>query len=435
MKSIWQDTAKFKNRPSLRENIKTDVAIIGGGIAGILTAYFLEKAGVPYVLIEKNRLCSSTTGHTTGKITVGHGLIYDKILKSEGLGAARAYYTANMTAFEAYAELCKNIDCDYEIKDNFVYSIANRANLEAEMSALEQIGAHARFCEKIPIPIDNVGAVCLQNQAQFNPLKFLASISEELNIYESTFADDIGEGKVITDKGIIEAENIIVTTHFPIIDRHGFYFLKMYQHRSYVIALDSAEDVHGMYVDEEKGGMSFRNYEKYLLLGGGGHRTGKRGGSYAELRAFAKAHYPNAKEEYAWAAQDCMTLDSVPYIGRYSKRTKGFYTATGFNKWGMTGAMLSAMLLSNMITGKDGVSADVFNPSRSIFKPQLFLNIAETLKNVLTPTVPRCSHLGCALKWNAAEHTWDCACHGSRYSERGEVLDTPANKNKNLKRK
>ncbi len=433
MKSLWQSTAKFKSFPKLDGDIKTDVAIVGGGIVGMLTAYFLDRAGVPYVLIEKDRLCGATTGHTTGKITVGHGLIYSKILNSEGLGAARAYYTANLTALEAYGELCKNINCDYEVRDNVVYSRSNRKRLEEEMSALERIGAQPYFCENIPIPQQTVGAVGLTAQAQLNPLKLLAELSKELNVYEYTHARDIRGGKVITDRGTLTAENIIVATHFPIIDRRGFYFLKMYQHRSYVLALENAQRAGEMYVDEDECGMSFRDFGKYLLLGGGGHRTGKRGGSYGELRDFAARHYPNAAEKYAWAAQDCMTLDSVPYIGRYSKSTQGLYTATGFNKWGMTGAMLSAVLLSDMIIGKSVEHADIFDPSRSIFKPQLFLNIAETLKNIITPTVPRCSHLGCALKWNPAEHTWDCPCHGSRYSERGEVLDTPANKNKNLK--
>ena len=123
-----------------------------------------------------------------------------------------------------------------------------------------------------------------------------------------------------------------------------------------------------------------------------------------------------------------MSLDDCYYIGRYSKSKTNWYTATGFNKWGMTGAMLSAMMLSDMVCGQQNEFESVFTPSRSILRPQLFINGFETVTNLLSITPKRCSHLGCALKWNEAEHSWDCACHGSRFNEKGEVLNNPANK-------
>ena len=147
------------------------------------------------------------------------------------------------------------------------------------------------------------------------------------------------------------------------------------------------------------------------------------------MRAFAETHYPAAEEKYVWAAQDCMSLDGLPYIGRYSNRTEKLYVASGFNKWGMTGAMLCAMLLRDQILGKETEEARLFSPSRSLWKPQLFANGFEAVKNLLTPSKPRCPHLGCALKWNSAERTWDCPCHGSRFTEDGEVLENPANGN------
>ena len=182
-----------------------------------------------------------------------------------------------------------------------------------------------------------------------------------------------------------------------------------------------------MYVDECKTGYSFRNYNNLLLLGWGGHRTGKNGGNWNELRRFKEKYYPDSTEKYFWAAQDCISLNSIPYIGRYSKNTPNLYTASGFNKWGMTGAMLSAMLLSDMVCGISSEFEEVFSPSRNIIKPQLFINGFEATKNLITPTKKRCPHLGCALKWNPDEHSWDCACHGSRFSENGKVLDNPAN--------
>lgn len=427
MRSLWKATASLPEFPELVGDVRTDVLIIGGGIAGILTAYLLHEKGVRYVLVEKGRICSGTTGNTTAKITFQHGLIYDKILKSDGTEAARKYLAANRAAFDKYAELCGKTDCDYEIKDNYVYSTDDRRKLEKEVEALEKIGYIADLCENVPLPIKTVGAVKFPDQAQFNPLKFLSSVAEGLNIYENTFVREMRGNTAVTDKGKIHADTVIAATHFPFINKHGSYFLKLYQHRSYVIALENAQDVNGMYVDECDTGLSFRNYEGLLLLGGGGHRTGKKGGSWAELRAFAAKKYPDSREKHFWATQDCMSLDGIPYIGRYSAKTHGFYVASGFNKWGMTGSMTAAMLLSDMILGKRNGFASVFDPSRSIVKPQLFINGAEAVCNLLTPSKKRCPHLGCALKWNEAERSWDCPCHGSRFTEHGRVLDNPAN--------
>ena len=424
---MWKATASLPEFPELVGDVRTDVLIIGGGIAGILTAYLLHEKGVRYVLVEKGRICSGTTGNTTAKITFQHGLIYDKILKSDGTEAARKYLAANRAAFDKYAELCGKTDCDYEIKDNYVYSTDDRRKLEKEVEALEKIGYIADLCENVPLPIKTVGAVKFPDQAQFNPLKFLSSVAEGLNIYENTFVREMRGNTAVTDKGKIHADTVIAATHFPFINKHGSYFLKLYQHRSYVIALENAQDVNGMYVDECDTGLSFRNYEGLLLLGGGGHRTGKKGGNWAELRAFAAKKYPDSREKHFWATQDCMSLDGIPYIGRYSAKTHGFYVASGFNKWGMTGSMTAAMLLSDMILGKRNGFASVFDPSRSIVKPQLFINGAEAVCNLLTPSKKRCPHLGCALKWNEAERSWDCPCHGSRFTEYGRVLDNPAN--------
>ncbi len=200
----------------------------------------------------------------------------------------------------------------------------------------------------------------------------------------------------------------------------------MYQHRSYVLALENAKPVGGMYVDEYEKGLSFRDCGDLLLLGGGDHRTGKKGGNWTELENFAAKYYPSAKIKYRWATQDCMTLDGVPYIGRYSENTPNMYVATVFNKRGMTSSMVAASLLTDLVRGKYNPYAKLFSPSRTILRPQLAVNAVEAVGNLLTPTAPRCPHLGCALKWNSAEHSWDCPCHGSRFDENGSLLNNPA---------
>ena len=425
MDSIWAKTT-MPSFPRLNGDADTDILIIGGGIAGVLTAYFLHQSGANYLLVEKDRLCRGVTQNTTAKITAQHGLLYHKIVNSRGTETAQKYLRANQTALETYAQLCEKIDCHFERKDNYVYA-AERRKLEDELRALQAIGYPAELRENLPLPLETAGAVKFSQQAQFHPLQFLAEIVQGLHIYENTVVREMIGSTAVTNGGRIRAKKVIVATHFPFINKHGSYFLKLYQHRSYVIALEGAQNVDGMYVDESRTGLSFRNYGNLLLLGGGSHRTGKKGGDWQELRVFAGIHYPRVREVACWATQDCMSLDGVPYIGPYSRRTPHLYVASGFNKWGMTGAMVAAQLLHDQVLGKENDWADVFDPSRSILKPQLLVNGWEAVTNLLTPTKKRCPHLGCALHWNEAERTWDCACHGSRFSQQGKVLDNPAN--------
>lgn len=426
MNSIWTDHIDLPNFNHLPGDQKTNVLVIGGGLAGILCAYFLKQAGVDYILVEGKTIGNGITKNTTAKVTSQHGLIYDNLIKKAGINQAAMYLNANQTALETYRQLCKEIDCDFEEKDAYVYSLNNREKIEKEVTALEKLNFPAEFSENLPLPFQVAGAIKFPNQAQFNPLKFIRAISENLNIYENTFVKEMTEHKAITNHGTISANKIIVATHFPFINKHGSYFVKMYQHRSYVIALDHAPDVNGLYVDEAEKGMSFRNYENYLFIGGGDHRTGKQGGCWKELRDFAKRYYPNAEEKYHWATQDCITLDSVPYIGNYSKNTPDFYVATGFNKWGMTSSMAAGKILADMVTGKKNENAAVFSPSRSILKPKLASNALQAAINLLTISNKRCPHMGCALKWNHAENTWDCPCHGSRFDQKGHLIDNPS---------
>ena len=432
MNSIWTETSDKPTFKKLNKDVKTDVLIIGGGIAGILCAYMLKKSGVDCLLVEAKSICNGVTENTTAKITLQHGLIYNKLINRFGVNTARLYYKAQKDAFDKYAELCANIDCDFEYKDSFVYSLEDEAKIKKEYLALKALGIQTEFHRKINLPFEIAAAVSVKNQAQFNPLKFLYKISKELPIYENTKVLELLPNKAITNHGEIDCNKIIVATHFPMINKHGFYFLKLYQHRSYVIALENAKNVEGMYVDESDTGLSFRNYKNLLLLGGGGHRTGKQGGNWKELEAFAEEYYPTAKIVNKWATQDCMSLDGVPYIGQYSRNTPNLFVATGFNKWGMSSSMLSAMILSDLVQGKENKYAPIFSPSRTVLRPQLAVNAFESALGLLTPTAPRCPHLGCALKYNPAEHSWDCSCHGSRFDENGNLLNNPATDDKQL---
>lgn len=424
--SVWSEQIELPKFESLKGDLQTEVLIIGGGLAGILCAYMLKQANVDYVLAEAKTICSGITKNTTAKITSQHGLIYDKLVRGYGREKAAMYLQANQQALEKYKLLCEKIDCDYKSEESFVYSLDDRQKIEKEIEALRQLGFQAEWKPSLPLPFKIAGAIGFKNQAEFHPLKFVKEISKGLHIFERTKVKALEGNKAITDGGTIHAKKIIVATHFPFINKHGSYFLKMYQHRSYVLALENVENMHGMYVDEQKTGLSFRNYKDLLLLGGGSHRTGKKGGNWHELRAFARKYYPNAHEKYAWATQDCMTLDGLPYIGRYAKQTTNLFVATGFNKWGMTSSMVAAMILTDMVLDKENPYAAVFSPSRSMLKPQLAVNALEATMNLLTVSRRRCPHLGCALKWNQVERSWDCPCHGSRFSQSGKLIDNPA---------
>ena len=427
--SIWEREVVLPRFPALDGDKRTDVLIVGGGLTGLLCAWNLKQAGIACMVLEADRIMGGTSGHTTAKITSQHGLCYAGFLEKQGYDRARSYFDAQEKAIAAYEKLSRQIPCDFLRQDNCVYSRESLGALEAEMEALEKLRIPARLERSLPLPVSAAGGVYFPGQARFHPLKLAAGLTKELRIYENAAVTQIRGKQAITDRGTVTAEKIIVATHFPIVNRYGGFFLKEYQHRSYVLALENAQQLDAMYLDASGNGLSFRNQGKYLLLGGGGHRTGKQGGGLRELSAAAEAYYPGAREVCRWAAQDCMSLDGMPYIGQYGKHTPGLYVATGFNKWGMTSAMLSSMILCDLVRGRDNLWRELFDPARPMEKHRLAENFRESAANLLTFRRPRCSHLGCALKWNPREHSWDCPCHGSRYSQGGSVLEGPAVRN------
>ncbi len=428
MESLWR-SCPLPGFPKLRGEIKADVLVVGGGLCGILCAWQLTRAGVNCVLVEADRLCCGTSGNTTAKITAQHGLIYHKLLKQLGTEHAWQYLHANLDALEAYAALADTFEFDFSRRDNFVCS-DRPIRLEQELDALGTLSYPTQLSSASELPLPTAGAVCFPHQGQLHPRKLAAHLSRGLTVYEQTPVRSFDGHRWHTPEGSILAEKTIVATHFPILNKHGLFSLKMYQHRSYVLALENADSLPGMYVSDEQDGLSFREAEGKLLLGGGGHRTGKQGGGWQELEAFAADHYPHARITHRWAAQDCITLDGMPYIGNYSSNTPNLLVATGFNKWGMTGAMVAATVLTDGLLGRDNPYADLFSPSRPMRLSAAAANAFHSAVNLLTPTAPRCPHLGCALKWNAQEHSWDCPCHGSRFTESGELLEGPANADK-----
>ena len=430
MESLWKMRRSLPEFPRLEQDAKTDVLIIGGGMAGLLCAHRLTELGVDCMLLERDRVGCGVTGNTTAKVTAQHGLIYGKLLREFGPDTAMAYWEANEEALERYRNLFQALGVPLEPVDSYLYSRTPSRELEQELSAMERLGIPCQWTDRVPLPFATAGAIRVEDQAQMDPYIFLEKLVPGLPVYEHTPVREFRPGAVITDRGTVRAKKIIVATHFPMLNKHGSYFLKMYQERSYVLALENAKPVEGIFRDRDPAGFSFRDAQGLLLLGGGSHRTGKPGGGWKPLEELAKSCYPKSGVKYRWATQDCVTLDGIPYIGQYSRNTPDLYVATGFNKWGMTSAMAAALVLGDLVRGVENPWSRLFSPQRTMLRPQLLANIFSSAANVLRPTVPRYPHLGCALRWNPQERSWDCPCHGSRFSPDGKLLNGPATDDK-----
>lgn len=470
MESIWCRSCEIRGRDSLNRNIRTQAAVIGAGMAGILTAYALQEAGREVVVLEADRIAGGQTKNTTAKITSQHGLIYHELKERFGREKAGLYGAANQAAVEEYRRIVReeNICCDFEDRYSCIYS-DNTERLKREAETASSLGLPASLVRYIPLPVACAGAVRFERQAQFHPLKFIRAIAERLTVYEHTPVRKVEGNTLVTDKGRVEADSIVFACHYPFINFPGMYFARMHQERSYVLALENAARTDGMFLGEGKEGYSFRSYGRLLLFGGENHRTGESadGDRYRMLHEKAGQLFPGCRETACWSAQDCMTPDSVPYIGPYAAGRPGWYVATGFQKWGMTTSMVSAMLLRDLICGKQSPWEAVFTPRRfaasdfpkitdegkhavrSLLKRNFFVpretaaelpaghggivllngekaGIYKDGDGKIYAVDVRCPHLGCQLEWNPDEKSWDCPCHGSRFDYRGRLIDNPA---------
>lgn len=435
MKSIWNQTCQIPRRNPLQGNLDTEIAIIGGGLVGILTAFYLGKEGRQVVVLEASKIGSGQTEGTTAKITSQHNLIYQKLLTDHGVTAMNLYARSNQQAIQEYERLIKehSISCCFEKKPAFLYTMEQPDAIHLEAMAARKAGIPASEVTDTELPFTIKRALCFPDQASFHPLKFLEALSSTLTIFEQTPVLSVKGHTLTTPNGQITAKKIIFACHYPFPLIPGYYFSRMYQDRSYVLALCQAPSLEGMYLGIDNGGLSLRTTAQYLLLGGQSHRTGKpRNSPYETLASSAHYLFPESRVICQWSAQDCITLDSLPYIGQFSHKTSDWYIATGFGKWGMTLSMVSALLLTDLICGYASPYEALYSPLRFRLRastPRLITHMAESSKGLLKGLVPgtmRCPHMGCRLSWNAAESTWDCPCHGSRFDRMGQLITGPA---------
>lgn len=475
MKSIWE-TENIKDYPTLNEDKKCNIVVIGGGLAGLLTAYLLSAKGEKVTLIEADKLFSGTTANTTAKISYAQGNIYHELSKKYGEEYAKKYFFSQKEAALDYAEIIKkeNINCDLTPCKASIFSLENNKNIKLQGEFYDIVKEPYVFKDKLEeMEIKISAAIELEGSYHFNPLAFLNNLPKNFEIFEHTRVLDVDTATktIYTEKYKVMAEKIIIATHFPIINTPGYYFLRMYQSISYTIAIDG-EKLKNIYIDELEQGLSFRPYKGKTIIGGLDHRSGrnKSGNQYIELENFAKNIF-GAKNIIAnWCAEDCITFDGVPYAGHYSPSLQDVFVITGFNKWGMTNAMASAKVICDLICSNSNSYSDIFSPERKM----MYKTLGSSLKNGLVNTkwllmqplhLPlkceksisknnarlvfyhgkkraiykdyagklhilssKCPHLGGELQWNNSAKSWDCPCHGSRFDVFGNILNEPTTK-------
>ncbi|WP_436912275.1 FAD-dependent oxidoreductase [Halosimplex marinum] len=510
--SLWTATSEPTDYGPLDGDVRVDAAVVGGGIAGIATAFELVERGRTVAVVERDRILDWTTGRTTAKVTALHGLVYDHLIDHFGERRARQYAEANQAAIERIADTVDRLDigCEFGRAPAYTYveSSADRRDVRREVDAARRLGLPASFVESTELPYEVAGAVRFDDQAYFHPRKYLLALAERVadqgtgerdggsgaggesgsagdksssaggGIYEETVVTEVDDGdpcRLGTDRGEVVADDVVLSTHFPVSD-HALYFSRLSPKRSYVLAARLSGDTpDGMYYDPGEPYFSVRPHagsESLVLIGGQNHRTGHADSTtdrYRTLERRARERFDVEAIEYRWATQDYVSVDSVPFVGRAAPQLDGVYVATGFGGWGMTNGVAAGVVLADLISGRSNTWSDVYDPTRFEFgasKSDLVSHNRHAMEHLLSDRVRGrpdldlsglapgeatvaderddpvavyrdedgavhavsavCPHMGCLVSWNDGERSWDCPCHGSRFDVDGSVLDTPA---------
>ncbi|WP_240985807.1 FAD-dependent oxidoreductase [Acididesulfobacillus acetoxydans] len=485
--SFWLISTPSTDYPSLDEDRKADVAVVGGGIAGITAAYLLVNEGLNVVVLDADRIVRGTTAHTTAKLTSQHGLIYAQIRNQMGEEKARQYAEANEEAIRFVTQLIEEnkIECDFSRQAAYIYTLEETLipKIEQEQEVAAALGIKAFYQTEIPLPLPVKAALRFDAQAQFHPRKYLLALAAIIRekggfLFENSKVVDIqGDGPytlLTVNQKKVTAPMVILATHYPCHNFPGLYFTRLYTERAYAVAAKIAVPFPGgMYINAEQPARSLRalptaDGERVLVVGEK-HKTG-HGQDLAEhyynLMTFAQELFPVEEFSWRWSTQDVSTLDDVPYIGRMTAGHPDIYLATGFRKWGMTGGTVAGLLLRDLIVKGESPWEDVYRPPRFTAPAamQFVAQNADVAFNLIAGKLlpgqgaihlqpgeavlanvdgektgvyidaqrqvhavdTTCTHLGCELRWNNAESSWDCPCHGSRFGLDGEVLEGPA---------
>jgi glycine/D-amino acid oxidase-like deaminating enzyme len=441
VRSLWFEGRERASRPPLAEDLSVDVAVVGAGIVGLTTALLLEREGASVAVLEMRHVAAGATGYNTAKLSSLHGLTYAGLAQKHGTENARAYGEANEAGIARVFELADElgIDCDLARKPNLTYTedAAELDQIREEARVARELGLPASYVEEADLPFAIAGAVRFEDQAEFHPVKYVDGLAGAIRgpIHEDTRVTGLDSGRVKTARGSgVTAEHVVVATHLSFLDR-GLYFARCHPERSYIVAGRASGPPGGMYLSTESPSHSIRAHGDWLLVGGESHKTGQADAAerYERLEAWARERF-GLEPELRWATQDQMPVDDVPYVGRHDPVSRGLWVATGFKKWGLAMGTAAAELLTAQVMGREHRWAEVFDPNRIRARASAPAFVKENANvamrfagdRVAKRGNPRCTHLGCLLDWNAAESTWDCPCHGSRFAETGEVIEGPA---------
>lgn len=488
--SFWTATSPETDYPLLRESVKVDVAIVGGGIVGITAAFLLKRGGARVAVVEADSIARGVTAHSTAKLTSGHGLTYQRLIADFGPELARQYAQGNQSAIDFVEDIVKelSISCDFRRTIAYVYSetVKDDEMIQKEMEAAKNLGLPVSLTDQLSVSFPFGPAVRYDGQAQFHPRKYLLALAQQIEgagsrIFENTRVSGIEEGSpctVKTETGkVIQADKVIVATHMPFL-MEGLFYAKLSPMRSYVLALT----VNGgmpegfFYCPTRESYHSIRPHftdsgEGILLISAAEHRTGHTEDTvkcYREVEEYAKRYFDVNTVEYRWSTQDNRSTDLVPFVGPLKEAFERVFVATGFRGWGMTGGTLAAMILAGRLLGRNNPYAPVFDPGRrtpytGVNKLiEINMHIAKQMygdelakleakqegdleegqgaliehngekmlgfktQGKTELLSPQCSHMGCIVSWNNAEQTWDCPCHGSRFTHDGSVVHGPA---------
>jgi glycine/D-amino acid oxidase-like deaminating enzyme/nitrite reductase/ring-hydroxylating ferredoxin subunit len=486
--SVWMDTAPHTTYAPLDAPLAVDVCVVGGGILGLLTADLLKRAGRTVALLEADRVATGVTGYTTAKVTALHGLIYDQVRSRFGADGARHYAEANDAGLALIADRVAEdgIECDFRRRPALTYAEGDGDldPLRREVDAAREAGLDAELVHDVDLPWDVAGAVRLADQAEFHPRRFLLAVADAVSgggshIFERTRVTGVDDGdpcRVRADTGAeVTAGAVVIATHYPTLDR-GLFFARLSAERSYALGIRArGATPQGMFLSTESPSHSVRAtpYDggELLIVGGESHKTGTSDpvARYAALEAWARERFDVEAVEYRWSAQDAMPADGIPYVGKLSPIARRVWTAGGFKKWGITNGAAAAIMLCDAILGRENPWAATFDANR--FKPvaaapallkegisvgahffgdrlappdvrsleQLAPGDGGVVKvdgdkvaafrdddGVVHAVSPICTHLYCQVTFNAAERSWDCPCHGSRFATDGSVIQGPA---------
>lgn len=487
-RSLWVTTAPAPSLPRLNGTEEAEVVVVGAGITGLTTALLLAQRGMSVAVLEGAGVCAGTTGYTTAKVTSQHSLTYSNLVQQAGPDKARLYAEANEAAIEHIAGLVDSlgIDCQFTRAPAYAYTTDpdQRETIEAEATAARSLGLPSSFTEECDLPYPIEAAVRFDNQAHFHPYRYALGLVSAIGaagarIWERSRATDIDErdgGVVVTtDEGEVRAGAAVVATLLPFLDIGGF-FAKAHPSRSYAMSIRTRGPVpQGMYISVDSPTRSVRPVDldgaPGVIVGGSSHKPGDpddTGRYYRDLEDWARHTFDVEAVEHRWSAQDYVTVDNVPYIGR-CPRTEHVYVGSGYKKWGMTGGTVGGMVIADLISGRDNPWIEVFDATRGgtaeaakkFVKENASVGmhyVKDRLERLgaagVTELEPgeggvvrgdggavgayrdaagrvhavslTCTHMACSLKWNSAETSWDCPCHGSRFTYTGEIIEGPA---------